>query len=125
MWHESRQMQSPLPAEYLVELRRWARQWTVQHAPVYADPDSVVLVMTEMVTNAICHAAGPLEVELARDSRVMVVGVSDRSQALPRPLMAETEAEGGRGLILLERLASRWGVRTHPQGGKTVWCEFT
>jgi anti-sigma regulatory factor (Ser/Thr protein kinase) len=125
MWHESRRIQPPLPPGYLAELRRWARHWTAQNAPVYADPDSVVLVMTDMVTNAIRHAGGPVEVELTGDSRVKVVGVRDRSEALPRPLAAEAHTEGGRGLLLLERLASRWGVRTHAHGGKTVWCEFT
>ena len=124
MVHESRRIQPPLPPGYLAELRRWARRWVEQNSPVAADPDTVVLAMTEMVTNSIRHASGPVEVVLTGDSRVLVVGVSDRSDVLPHQSPPEIEAEGGRGLMLLEQLASRWGVRTHPHGGKTVWCEF-
>lgn len=124
MTHESRRIQPPVPPGYLAELRRWARRWVEQNAPVPADPDAVVLAMTELVTNSIRHAAGPVEIELTGNSSVVVVEVSDSSDVLPRRLTAEPEVEGGRGLVLLELLASRWGVRTHPNGGKTVWCEF-
>jgi anti-sigma regulatory factor (Ser/Thr protein kinase) len=96
-----------------------------QNEWVPADPDTVVLAMTEMVTNSIRHASGPVEVELTSDSRVLAVRVSDSSELLPHQCTVPFEAEGGRGLILLELLATRWGVRIDPHGGKTVWCEFT
>jgi hypothetical protein len=111
--------------EYLAELRRWARHWTMQHVPVYADPDSFVLLMTEIVTDAICHSAGPVDVELDRGFTRHGRPCQRGSDTLTRPLAVATEAEGGRGRILLERLSSRWGVRTHPRGDKAVCCEFT
>lgn len=116
MAHDSRWIQPPLPSGYLTELRRWARSWMEQNAPVPADPDTVVLAMTEMVTNSIRHAPGPVEVELTSDSRVLAVRVSDSSPELPYQCTVPVEAEGGRGLILVEQLATRWGVRTHPHG---------
>jgi len=124
MPHESRQVQPRLLPTCLAELRRWAHGWVSQHAPVHTDPETVVLAMTEMVTNAIRHAAGPVEVELTTDSHALVVGVTDRSETFPRRQAAHQDAEGGRGLVLVERLANRWGVRARPEGGKTVWCEF-
>jgi len=125
MAHETRRIQPPIPPGYLAELRRWARHWLKQNSRVPADPDTVMLALTEMVTNSIRHAPGPVEVELSVDTRVLVVGVSDLSTVLPQQSTAPTEAEDGRGLILLEQLANRWGVRARPHGGKTVWCEFS
>jgi hypothetical protein len=37
-------------------------------------------------------------------------------------IVPSPEAEGGRGLWLLDQLARAWGVNRHPDGGKVVWC---
>ncbi|EYT83913.1 regulatory protein, partial [Streptomyces sp. Tu 6176] len=42
----------------------------------------------------------------------------------PYPEGPSTEAESGRGLLLVEALADRWGVQPYPPGGKTVWAEI-
>jgi len=83
-----------------------------------------VLSMTELVTNSIKHGSGPVEVQLTGDSDNLVLIVSDCSAQLPRRPDASLETETGRGIQILESLATRWGVQPVPGGGKTVWCEF-
>jgi two-component sensor histidine kinase len=92
------------------------------------DPDVVLLSMTELVTNSIKHASGPVDVELNGDSDNLVLIVSDCSGQLPRrpdtSRDAPLDTETGRGIAILESLATRWGVQPQTGGGKTVWCEF-
>ena len=114
----------PPAAGCLADLRRWARSWLDQHPTDGVDPDVVVLSMTELVTNSIKHASGPVEVRLDGDSDNLVLIVSDGSQQLPRRPYTSVETETGRGIQILESLATRWGVQSEPRGGKTVWCEF-
>jgi two-component sensor histidine kinase len=108
----------------LAELRTWARSWLEQHPTQGVDPDNVVLSMTELVTNSIKHGAGPVHVELTGDTDNLLLIVSDCSEAMPRRQELTGEAETGRGILILESLATRWGVQPEPTGGKTVWCEF-
>jgi anti-sigma regulatory factor (Ser/Thr protein kinase) len=113
-----------LPAGCLSELRLWARTWLEQH-PTGSDPDSVVLAMTEMVTNSVRHGTAPIQVELVGDSHLLLLRVSDGSSALPGPSDRGIGAEGGRGLAMIDAVTTRWGVWPRPGGGKTVWCEFS
>lgn len=78
------------------------------------------LLVSEVLTNAIQHARGPLRLRLRRTARELTVEVADRSHRLPQPRLADTADESGRGLILVESLASSWGA--HPtDDGKTIW----
>ncbi|QFR00309.1 SpoIIE family protein phosphatase [Streptomyces phaeolivaceus] len=79
------------------------------------------LVASELVTNAIRHATGPLQLRLLRD-RALICEVYDGSGTSPRPRRARTEDEGGRGLFLVAQLTERWGTRYTPDG-KTIWTE--
>jgi anti-sigma regulatory factor (Ser/Thr protein kinase) len=108
----------------LADLRRWARSWMEQHPTDGVDPDRVVLSMTELVTNSITHGAGPVDVRLNGDSDNVVLNVSDCSELLPRRPETSLNTESGRGIQIMESLATRWGVQAEPGGGKTVWCEF-
>ncbi|MGA5701560.1 SpoIIE family protein phosphatase [Peterkaempfera bronchialis] len=79
------------------------------------------LVVSELVTNAIRHAAGPIQLRLIRQS-VLTCEVSDASSTSPRLRHARTTDEGGRGLLLVAQLTRRWGTRyTHT--GKIIWAE--
>ena len=51
-----------------------------------------------------------------------LIAVRDASPRLLRPVAPDLEADGGRGLWLVEQLARAWGVRPAPDGGKIVWC---
>jgi len=114
----------PPAAGSLADLRRWARSWMEQHPTDGVDPDNVVLSMTELVTNSITHGTGPVDVQLDGDSDNLVLIVSDCSGQLPRHPGASLETETGRGILILESLATRWGVQPELGGGKSVWCEF-
>ncbi|MFD8980206.1 SpoIIE family protein phosphatase [Streptomyces sp. NPDC059564] len=79
------------------------------------------LVASELVTNAIRYAGGPVGLRLIRD-RVLVCEVSDRSSTQPRLRRARDTDEGGRGLFLVAQLTDRWGCR-FTSTGKTIWTE--
>jgi hypothetical protein len=80
------------------------------------------LLVSELVGNALRHAAGPLclTLEWASDVRCLV---SDGSSQPPRLTEAGLEDEGGRGLALVDMLAARWG-HEHGPVGKNVWFEL-
>ncbi|QOV41240.1 SpoIIE family protein phosphatase [Streptomyces ferrugineus] len=79
------------------------------------------LLLSELATNAIRHAAGPVQVRLLRD-RVLICEVSDGSSTSPHLRQATATDEGGRGLFLVAQLALRWGTRYTPRG-KVIWAE--
>ncbi|MGY6026110.1 SpoIIE family protein phosphatase [Streptomyces spinosirectus] len=79
------------------------------------------LIASELVTNAIRHAVGPVQLRLLRD-RALICEVSDGSSTSPRLRRARSEDEGGRGLFLVARLTERWGTRYTPSG-KVIWTE--
>jgi anti-sigma regulatory factor (Ser/Thr protein kinase) len=87
------------------------------------------LLVSELVTNAIVHGRSGAVLDAEFAAGVLRVSVSDDSPA-PLPavdLAPRTSAEGGRGLLIVSLLATRWGVQTvqsRVDGGKTVWFEL-
>ncbi|MFF8845090.1 SpoIIE family protein phosphatase [Streptomyces sp. NPDC015127] len=79
------------------------------------------LIASELVTNAIRHATGPVQLRLIRD-RALICEVCDGSSTSPRLRRARNEDEGGRGLFLVAQLTERWGTRYTPSG-KVIWTE--
>ncbi|WUD74630.1 SpoIIE family protein phosphatase [Streptomyces sp. NBC_00510] len=79
------------------------------------------LVVSELVTNAIRHASGPIRLRLIRQS-VFICEVYDGSNTVPRLRHARTTDEGGRGLFLVAQLTRRWGTR-YTADGKLIWAE--
>ncbi|MFH8342376.1 SpoIIE family protein phosphatase [Streptomyces sp. AM6-12] len=79
------------------------------------------LLVSELVTNAIRYAAGPISVRLLRDSR-LTCEVADASSTAPRLRHARSTDEGGRGLFLVAQLSLRWGAR-YTGDGKIIWAE--
>jgi anti-sigma regulatory factor (Ser/Thr protein kinase) len=76
----------------------------------------------ELVTNVVRHAASPFTVIVRYGGHLVRVEVGDGSRALPEARPASLDDESGRGLLLLEALASGWGV-TPTLTGKRVWFE--
>ncbi|MFI8536444.1 PAS domain S-box protein [Streptomyces aquilus] len=78
------------------------------------------LLLSEILTNAVQHAEGPITLHLCRTATDLTVEVSDRSPHLPQPRIAGEDEESGRGLLLVRALADGWGVRPTDEG-KTTW----
>jgi DNA-binding NarL/FixJ family response regulator len=85
--------------------------------------ESVTLLVSELVTNAVVHAGSDVEVLVRLTDGTACVEVTDSSESVPAPREASLEDSSGRGLALVEAMARRWGVRPCPGGGKTVWFE--
>ncbi|MET9429057.1 MULTISPECIES: SpoIIE family protein phosphatase [unclassified Streptomyces] len=81
------------------------------------------LVVSELVTNAIRYAAGPVQLRLIRD-RTLICEVSDTGHTSPHLRRAGSEDEGGRGLFLVAQMSQQWGTR-YTSTGKTIWAEQT
>ncbi|MDJ0344946.1 ATP-binding protein [Streptomyces sp. H10-C2] len=97
--------------------------WDADDLVVYAQ-----LLVSEAVTNAICHAEGVVDVGVVAiwESPILRIEVHD---ADPTPLPAltrpdSTVSSGGRGLSLIDALASAWGCSFPSTGGKYVWFEL-
>ena len=85
--------------------------------------DRAVLLASELVTNAVIHARTELRLRVELRGELLHLAVHDGSPRLLRLVpIPDPEAEGGRGLWLVEQLARAWGVNRHPDGGKVVWC---
>ncbi len=89
--------------------------------------DIAALLVSELVTNALRHATGPIGVRLVRSDGspgTLLVEVSDPLPDPPRERTADLDDEGGRGLRLVACSARDWGTRPG-ESGKTVWFELT
>ncbi|WP_035953921.1 anti-sigma regulatory factor [Kitasatospora sp. NRRL B-11411] len=121
------------PAE-VSRARRWVRDrlragGIDQDSPV---AETLVLVVSELVTNAVVHTGHPAVLRLllpvgpaAAPAPAVRVEVADASRTAPAPRHAgaDEDATNGRGLELVELLCERWGW--YPDGsGKRVWCEI-
>jgi PAS domain S-box-containing protein len=79
------------------------------------------LVVSELVTNAIRYAEGPIRLRLIRE-RTLVCEVHDGGATSPHLRHPRTTDEGGRGLLLVSQVTRRWGTRFVPDG-KIIWAE--
>ncbi|MFF9200611.1 SpoIIE family protein phosphatase [Streptomyces sp. NPDC014986] len=86
--------------------------------------DLGVLAASELVANSLQHGTPPMRLRLRRTDRRLIVEVTDGDDHLPRRRRAEPGDESGRGIAIVATIASSWGSRRTPDGGKAVWCEF-
>ncbi|MFE2228957.1 ATP-binding SpoIIE family protein phosphatase [Streptomyces kronopolitis] len=86
--------------------------------------DLGVLAASELVANSLQHGTPPMRLRLRRTDRRLIVEVTDGDDHLPRRRRAEPVDEAGRGISIVATIASSWGSRRTPGGGKAVWCEF-
>lgn len=100
-------------------VRSLLTEWEMPHLV-----DAVELAVTELVTNVVRHVPDRrCELVVLRTAGVRVEVTDGCAQ---RPVMRrelEPEAEGGRGLVLLDAVVDKWGVARAAGGGKTVWFE--
>jgi anti-sigma regulatory factor (Ser/Thr protein kinase) len=87
--------------------------------------ESVIMLTSELVTNAVIHARTDLEVTVrCLDDGSVRVDVWDANSRMPQPCHAPLDATTGRGLGIVESLASAWGVE-RTRDGKTVWFQVS
>lgn len=96
-------------------LRRTLRDWDCEELT-----DTACLLVSELLSNAVRHAGGPLRLRLRRTGDELSVEVCDGSPILPRARAVCPDDESGRGLLLVEALASAWGTLPTEEG-KAVW----
>ncbi|MBO0731151.1 MAG: ATP-binding protein [Acidimicrobiaceae bacterium] len=97
----------------------WLHEWDLDEVA-----GSIVLITSELVTNASVHAATPIEMSLSADPAVLELVVGDQDPRPPVQRAAGGSRDGGRGLIIVDRLADDWGVAARPTG-KDVWARLT
>ncbi|MFJ4737562.1 SpoIIE family protein phosphatase [Streptomyces sp. NPDC088775] len=86
--------------------------------------DLGVLAAGELVANSLKHGTPPMRLGLRRTDRRLIIEVTDGDDHLPRRRRADPADEAGRGISIVATIASSWGSRRTPGGGKAVWCEF-
>lgn len=84
--------------------------------------EDVALVVSELVTNAVIHGRGDITLDVVVGPDAVHVSVEDAGPEPPTPRAAEPADESGRGLLLVSRIASQWGVRP-VDTGKVVWAD--
>jgi anti-sigma regulatory factor (Ser/Thr protein kinase) len=84
------------------------------------DRETVVLLVSELVSNAVVHAQTNFTVTLRYDRRLLTVEVQDGSRRMPARSDVPPAATSGRGLHMVDLLAHDWGVRSLPDG-KVTW----
>ncbi|MCX5269394.1 ATP-binding protein [Streptomyces sp. NBC_00199] len=121
------ELRCPAVTASIAAARHWARDCLEgfggplrRHAVI----QTAELLVSELMTNAIRHGAGPPLIRLTWTSQLLRIAVSDDSNRWPCMRATRNTEPGGFGMQLLERLALRWGVTPeHP--GKTVWAELS
>lgn len=105
--------------------RHYVRTMACWWGVVPEQVDALELIAGELVGNALKYSDSRLvAVVLSRTARTACVGVTDEGQGCASvPLRPGLEQEGGRGLLIVEALADRWGRRSL-EGGFTVWAEM-
>ncbi|GGP85568.1 SpoIIE family protein phosphatase [Streptomyces sindenensis] len=99
---------------------RTLRDWAVTE-----EADSVLLVVSELVTNAVAHTQGEVRLALTLTGDRLRVAVNDASPRAPvKTENVDWEATGGRGLLLVAAMSAAWGS-VPLSGGKQVWCDIT
>lgn len=86
--------------------------WVAQH-------EDVLLVISELVTNAVLHGGGPVTVTLTSAAPDVIIEVTDRGRSDPARRHPGTDDEHGRGLDIVDRLSTSWHV-VHAVGFKTI-----
>ncbi len=87
--------------------------------------DLAVLLTSELVTNAVRYGRGRVRLRVQQDPPSVRVQVHDDNPRLPVMVAEDDEsAESGRGLRLVDALATRWGAEQSTTEGKDVWFEI-
>jgi anti-sigma regulatory factor (Ser/Thr protein kinase) len=84
----------------------------------------LVIIASELATNAHLHGGGEFELRLLLDEATVTIEVLDSIPALPSVHSAGADSPSGRGMQIVESLAESWGVRKCSGDGKAVWARL-
>ncbi len=103
-----------------------ARSFVRKHAPELPEEtaDSLLLLASELVSNAVVHARTDIELLVVVTEQSVVIAVHDLDLATSLQDPYVTTREGGWGLELVAALADAWAMHPHPDGGKTAWVRL-
>ena len=108
-------------ASCVAEARDWVYDRCLDGGVQPGASETVRLLTSEIVTNAIVHTTSLwLVVRVMVGSAALEVSVDDADPRRPQPRRAGPADTGGRGLALVSALANEWGTRRTP-AGKTIW----
>ncbi len=110
----------PSEASSAARARSFVREFVHEFELGRTAADDGELLVSELVTNAIRHGAPTIRLSLGTENGDLTVRVHDSGARLPVIRSTSIDRPGGRGLQMVERLASAWGVDREAQG-KTVW----
>ncbi|MFD8261257.1 ATP-binding protein [Streptomyces griseoluteus] len=136
---------SPTPAQEAVTVRTFAQRFSAtrrgarlarrlathqldQWGHPYGTPasEAVALIVAELAANAVLYGRVPgrdFELRLHHRDGTVRIELSDTHPAHPKLPVHDPTAEGGRGLLLIDAVATRWGTSPRGGPGKTVWAE--
>ena len=104
-----------------------AREFVRMHLDAHGLPflvEDVRMVVSELSTNAVTHAATPFSVTLSRENGWVLVSVQDGSTLAPLRPTSDDLGVSGRGLVIVERISHTWGISSDGHGLKSVWASF-
>jgi anti-sigma regulatory factor (Ser/Thr protein kinase) len=87
--------------------------------------EDIVLIVDELVTNAVRHSTGPITLALDLRDQSVHVEVTDDCSAMPSAQALSNTRTSGRGLAIIDAISDDWGARTLASGGKSVWADIS
>jgi anti-sigma regulatory factor (Ser/Thr protein kinase) len=118
----SRSLRIPLPADPIAsEQARRLADHVLLNWGLPALMDSARVVVSELVTNALVLNE-PFQLGLHRHGDALMIEVTDRNLGIPKVKQPDTDAEDGRGMLMVECIAEEWNIREEEDGAKTVWA---
>jgi anti-sigma regulatory factor (Ser/Thr protein kinase) len=103
--------------------RRFVRDVLEDNAVSGEVVETIELLTSEVITNALVHARSAPELAVRVRREIVRVEVGDVSPVVPIRLSIDPDALSGRGIAIVDSLASQWGVEDLSAEGKTVWFE--
>lgn len=91
------------------------------------DAEPAVLLVSELVSNAVLHPdvpSGPIELRVDLKGDCIHIEVEDADPSPPVNKPHAVDSERGRGLEIVDRLAKEWGWAPLQENGKRVWCDI-
>lgn len=116
---------APIARKWLEDLLAvWIAEKDLQDSPIVQDrAETAVLLLTELVTNALRHGEDTIRVRASVRGSNLRLAVRDTSHRMPTVQSLDPTETSGRGLRLVDALSDDWGVKAH-QRGKTVWFDL-